>query len=40
MIENQIENAKLINFEGYKIYAINSISTFKSELGHILAKEI
>lgn len=39
MIENQIENAKLINFEGYKIYAINSISTFKSELGHILAKK-
>lgn len=39
MVESQIENAKLINFEGHRIYAVNSVSIFKSELGHILAEK-
>lgn len=39
LVENQLENAKLINFEGYKVYAINASGTFRNELGHILAQK-
>lgn len=39
LVENQLENAKLIDFEGYKVYAINASSTFKNELGHKLAEK-
>ena len=39
LVDNQLENAKLIEFEGYKVYAINSSRVFKSELGHKLAEK-
>lgn len=39
MIKNQIANAKLIDFDGYKVFAINASSTFKSELAHVLAEK-
>jgi len=39
LVENQLEDAKLINFEGYKVYAINASGTFRNELGHILAQK-
>lgn len=39
LVSNQINSARLINFEGYKVYAINASSTFKNELGHILAQK-
>ena len=37
LVEIQLENAKLIDFEGYKVYAINASSIFRNELGHRLA---
>jgi len=39
MIKDQSQNAKLIEFEGYKVYAVNSCRLFKSELGHVLAEK-
>lgn len=39
LIEAQLEKAKLIVFEGYKVYAINASSVFKNELGHRLAQK-
>ena len=39
MVEAQMENAVLINFEGHNVYAINSSSVFKNELGHRLAQK-
>ncbi len=38
-VENQLENAVLINFEGHDVYVINSSSVFKNELGHRLAQK-
>lgn len=37
LVETQVEKAKLIDFEGYKVYAINASSIFRNELGHKLA---
>lgn len=37
LVDIQMENAKLIDFEGHKVYAINASSIFKNELGHRLA---
>jgi len=37
LVKLQLGNAKLINFEGYEVYAVNASSTFKNELGHELA---
>ncbi|MDQ1281848.1 MAG: hypothetical protein QG630_199, partial [Patescibacteria group bacterium] len=37
LVEIQTEKSKLIDFEGYKIYAINASSIFRNELGHRLA---
>lgn len=37
LVKLQLSNAKLINFDGYEIYAVNASSTFKNELGHELA---
>jgi oligoribonuclease NrnB/cAMP/cGMP phosphodiesterase (DHH superfamily) len=39
LVKNQVENAKLIDFDEYKVYAVNSSRTFKSELGHILSEK-
>jgi len=39
MVYSQIENAKLIDFEGYKVYAINASSVFRSAIGNILAEK-
>lgn len=39
LVEDQVNNAKLIDFEGYKVYAVNASRVFKSELGHILAEK-
>lgn len=38
LIDQQLKNAKLINFEGYEIYAINNSSIFTSRLGNKLAE--
>lgn len=37
MVDGQILKAKLINFDKYKVYAVNASSVFSSELGHKLA---
>jgi uncharacterized protein len=37
-VKKYIERAELIDFEGYKVYAVNAPSELKSELGHELAK--
>lgn len=39
MIDGQILKAKLINFDKYKVYAVNASSIFSSELGHKLAEK-
>lgn len=39
LVETQVEKAKLIDFEGYKVYAINASSIFRNELGHKLAQK-
>lgn len=39
MIDSNLEKAKLINFEKYKVYALNDNSVFTSELGHKLAEK-
>lgn len=38
-INDQLENAVLINFDGHDVYAINASSVFKNELGHRLAEK-
>lgn len=37
LVDIQTEKAKLVDFEGYKIYTINASSIFRNELGHKLA---
>lgn len=37
LVSDQMGSAKLINFEGYKVYAINASPVFRNELGHRLA---
>ncbi len=39
MVDSQILKAKLINFDKYKVYAVNASSIFSSELGHKLAEK-
>lgn len=39
MIDSNLEKAKLVNFEKYKVYALNDNSVFTSELGHKLAEK-
>lgn len=39
LVDGQIERAKLIDFEGHKVYAINASSIFRNELGHRLAQK-
>ena len=39
LVDNQLNSAKLINFDGYKVYAINASPVFRNELGHKLAEK-
>ncbi len=37
MVKDHLGSIKLIDFEGYKVYAVNASRVFRSDLGHILA---
>ncbi|MFO0743724.1 MAG: DHHA1 domain-containing protein [Candidatus Paceibacterota bacterium] len=39
LVDNQLNSAKLINFDGYKVYAINASPVFRNELGHKLTEK-
>jgi oligoribonuclease NrnB/cAMP/cGMP phosphodiesterase (DHH superfamily) len=37
LVEEHMEKARLVEFEGYRVYAVNASSFLRSELGHRLA---